>query len=674
MTAVATGTPPDTAASGTVSAGGGLMRRLNLGTAVIGAIVIGGIGWMIGHHLLQTDEPHSSDQVTILTIGLAAIGFMLGIGAFNGPICWALGRDLTHEDEMFLAGKNQGIGRYFRFTTDHKVVGIQYLVVTMTMLGIGGTLAMLIRTQLITSNSTFMGPQTYNSMVGLHGLIMIIALIVAVTGPFGNFILPIMIGARDMAFPRLNALSLWLLVAAVLSLLSAPFMGGIPTGWTGYAPLANQGPPGVDAYLMTIVLFAISSAIAGANITATVITMRARGMTLNRTPIFVYGVVASVGLAIVAFPFFMAAQVLLAVDRAAEGQFYVATGGGSAWLYENLFWIMGHPEVYVIVLPGLIAVMEFAPVFARKPLFNFNVAVLGIVGIIVLSAMVWAHHMFASGWAPDLGGPFMLTTELISIPTGLAFLVILGTIWRGRVWVTLPMACVYAVLWNFMIGGVTGIYLSDVPADYELHGGMFITAHFHYTLMGAGLTGAIGALYYWFPKMTGRMYNTKIGWVSFWMVQIGFQVLFMAMFAVGLAGQPRRVFNYDHMFQVGNMVSTISAYVVGAGMLLLLYMVVNGWRHGPRAPMNPWGSKTLEWTVPNPIPLENFEVLPVVISDPYGYGEGDPSDLPQPIPERVLEPVGANPRAAQDGAAHNESGDDGQTPPAASGSGAGREQ
>ncbi|MEO9110283.1 MAG: cbb3-type cytochrome c oxidase subunit I, partial [Jatrophihabitantaceae bacterium] len=236
--AVATVPPTDTVASGGVPAGGGLMRRLNLGTAIVGAIVIGGIGWIIVHHFLQTDEPASSDQVTILTITLAAIGFMLGIGAFNGPICWLLGRDLTHEDEMFLAGKNQGIGRYFRFTTDHKVVGIQYLVVTMTMLGVGGTLAMLIRTQLITANSTFMGPQTYNSMVGLHGLIMIIALIVAVTGPFGNFILPIMIGARDMAFPRLNALSLWLLVAAVLSLLSAPFMGGIPTGWTGYAPLA----------------------------------------------------------------------------------------------------------------------------------------------------------------------------------------------------------------------------------------------------------------------------------------------------------------------------------------------------------------------------------------------------------------------------------------------------
>jgi cytochrome c oxidase subunit 1 len=631
-----------------VMSGGGLMRRLNLATAVVGAIVVGGIGWMIAHHLLQTDDPASSNQVTIVTITLATIGFMAGIGAFNGPIRWLLGRDPTHEDEMFLAGKDQGIGRYFRFTTDHKVVGIQYLVLTMIVLGVGGTLAMTIRTQLITAHSNFLGPQTYNAVVGMHGILMIIALIVVVTGPFGNFILPIMIGARDMAFPRLNALSFWLFAASVPVLLSAGLMGGIPTGWSGYAPLADQAPPGMDAYLMAIIIFALSSAIAGANITTTALTMRARGMTWNRTPIFVYGIVASVGLAIPAFPFFMSAQVLLGIDRAAGGQFYVAAGGGSAWLYANLFWIMGHPEVYVIVLPAVIALMEITPVFARKPLFNFNAAVLSIAGILGLSGLVWAHHMYASGWAPDLNGPFMLTTELISIPTGLIFLVILGTIWRGRVWMTLPMMAVYAMLWNFLIGGVTGIYLSDVPADYALHGSMFVTAHFHYTLMGAGLTGAIGALAYWFPKMTGRMLNDRLGRVSFWLVQIGFNVTFIGMFAVGLAGQPRRVFTYDHMFAVGNFVSTMGAYTIGIGMLILLYAVFSSWRHGPIAPANPWGGKTLEWAVPNPIPLENFEVLPVVIADAYGYGEGDPTRVRElePEPVGVGQPVGSTTAAS----------------------------
>jgi cytochrome c oxidase subunit I len=611
--------------------GGGAMRRLHLGTAVAGGLLLGFVAWYVSHHFLVDEDPVVSNQVATITLAGWAIGFMAGIGAFRGPWRWMLGKDQTHEDELFYAGKDQGIGRYFRFTTDHKVVGIQYLVVTMVLLGVGGTLAMMIRTDLVTPDSRFLGPQTYNAVVGLHGLIMIIATIIMVTGPFGNFIVPLMIGARDMAFPRLNALSLWLIVAAIPVIISAAFLGGIPTGWSGYAPLSDQAPPGMDAYLMFVIIFAVSSAIAGANITTTILTMRARGMTWNRTPIFVWGTMASVGLAIPAFPMFMSAMVLLGLDRTAGAQFFVASGGGSPWLYANLFWIMGHPEVYVIVVPAVAALMELTPVFARKPLFNYNAAVLAIVGIVGLSIMVWAHHMYASGWAPDLAGSFMLTTELISIPTGVLFLVLIGTMWRGRVWTTLPMMATYGVLWNFIIGGVTGIYLSDVPADFDLHGSMFVTAHFHYTLMGAGLTGAIGALCYWFPKMTGRVLNAGAGFTSFWMVQIGFNVTFLGMFAAGLAGQPRRVVHYDSVFGVANFVSTMGAYVIGLGMIVLLYAVVSSWRHGPIAPANPWGSKTLEWTVPNPIPLANFEVLPVVISDPYGYGEGDvPLFLPLP--------------------------------------------
>ncbi|MEO6700859.1 MAG: cbb3-type cytochrome c oxidase subunit I [Jatrophihabitantaceae bacterium] len=616
-------------------AGGGLMRRLNIVTALIGGVTFGTVGWLIAHLLLQ-DGDHGSDQVVVIMLCSWAVGFMVGIGAFNGPINWLLGRDQTHEDELFLAGKDQGIGRYFRFTTDHKVVGIQYLIVTMVLFAVGGTLAMLIRTNLISPHSNFLSAQTYNALVGLHGLIMIIATIIMITGPFGNFIMPIMIGARDMAFPRLNALSLWLIVAAIPVLLSAAFLGGIPTGWVGYAPLANQAPPGMDSYSVTIIIFAISSAIAGANITTTVLTMRARGMSWNRTPIFVYGTIASVGLAIPAFPMFMASQVLLQVDRTQGGNFFVASGGGSPWLYSNLFWLMGHPEVYVILIPALAALMEITPVFARKPLFSFNAAVISIAGIVGLSVMVWAHHMYAAGWAPDLNGPFMLTTEMISVPTGLLFLVILGTLWRGRVWTTLPMMATYAMLWNFIIGGVTGIYLSDVPADYALHGSMFVTAHFHYTLMGAGLTGAIGALSYWFPKMTGRMLARGPALISFWLVQIGFNVTFMGMFAVGLAGQPRRVVTYAHLFATGNFVSTIGAYTIGIGMLFLLYGVISSWRGGEIAPANPWGAKTLEWTVPNPIPLENFLVMPVVTADAYGYGEPElPPVEPAVDPDRV---------------------------------------
>ncbi len=618
---------------------GGIMRRLNMGTAILSGLVLALLGHLIAKSTLSESD-YLSSQINIITMACWAVGFMAGIGAFVAPVRWLRGADLNHAEESFLAGKDQGVARYFRFTTDHKVVGIQYLVLTMVMLGIGGTMAMLIRTNLISSNTGFLGPQTYNAMVGLHGLTMILATIIMVTGPFGNFIVPIMIGAKDMAFPRLNALSLWLLVCLVPVLYSAAFLGGIPMGWTGYAPLADQGPGGVDSYLMAIVIFAISTAIAGMNLTTTVFTMRARGMTWNRTPIFVYGVISSVGLALPAFPMFMAAELLLGMDRGLGANFYIATGGGHPWLYEHLFWLMGHPEVYVIVLPAVIALMEITAVFARKPLFSFNGAVLSILGIVGLSIMVWAHHMFTTGWATGMNGSFMLTTELISVPTGGLFLVIVGTIWRGRIWTTLPMMSTYAMLWNFIIGGVTGIYLSDVPLDYALHGSMFVTAHFHYTLMGAGLTGAIGALFYWFPKMTGRMLDKTLGWVSFWLVQIGFNVTFLGMFMVGLQGQARRVVHYDSLFTSGNFVSTMGAYAIGTGMLVLLYAVVSSWRGGEVAPINPWGAKTLEWTVPYPVPLENFEVLPVVTEDPYGYGHPEVPAEPEPIPEAV--PVGAS--------------------------------
>ncbi len=624
------------------------MRRLNLGTAVLAGLVLAVAGHAVAELVLEngSDETVVSrgNAVWILTLLCWAVGFMAGIGAFVGPARWVTGRDPSPDDELYLAGKDLGVARYFKFTTDHKVVGIQYLVLTMVMLGFGGTMAMLIRTDLISPDSGFLGPQTYNALVGLHGLTMILATIIMVTGPFGNFVVPLMIGARDMAFPRLNALSLWLLVAMVPVLYSAAFTGGIPTGWTGYAPLADQGPGGVDSYLVAILIFAISTAVAGANILTTVLTMRARGMTWNRTPIFVYGVAASVGLAIPAFPMFMTAEVLLGVDRGMGGNFYVASAGGQPWLYQHLFWLMGHPEVYVIVIPAVAALMELTAVFARKPLFGFNVAVLSILGIVALSVMVWAHHMFTSGWASNLNGSFMLTTEMISVPTGGLFLVLVGTIWRGRIWTTLPMMSTYALLWNFIIGGVTGIYLSDVPLDYQLHGSMFVTAHFHYTLMGAGLTGAIGALAYWFPKMTGRMLDHTLGFVSFWLVQIGFNVTFLGMFMVGLQGQPRRVVHYASLFATGNLISTIGAYTIGVGMLVLLYAVVSSWRRGQLAPTNPWGAKTLEWTVPNPVPLENFPVLPVVTEDPYGYGvpPAPPSTPPvpqQPSPQQA--PVGA---------------------------------
>ena len=604
-----------------------LIARLNVFTAFFFGALFAIVSWRLALTYLPADAESAplftrEDKITLISMISWFVGFMFGIGSLIGPFRWVMGKDLSHEENMFYAGKDMGLKRYFRYTTDHKVVGIQYLVITMVIFGIAGILAMMIRANLGHPGGGLIHPQAYNSIVGTHGILMIVGAIIMVTGPFGNYIMPIMIGARDMAFPRLNALSFWLIVAAAIPLIWGQFIGGISTGWTAYNPLAGQSPLGMNGYIMYICIFALSTMVAGANITTTVVKMRAKGMTWNRTPIFIHGVVASVALALPAFPTFFLSQVMSGMDRALGTNFYNPQGGGSGWLYEHLFWLMGHPEVYVILIPAVAALMEMAPVFTRRPLYSFTVAVVGIAGIAGLSVLVWAHHMYMSGWAPLLNAPFMLTTELISIPTGMLFLVLIGTIWRGRVWVTMPMLSIYALLWNFMIGGVTGIYLSDVPADATFHGSMYVTAHFHYTLMGAGLTGAIASLVYWFPKITGRMFDKKLSWIGFWLVQIGFNVTFMGMFAVGLAGQPRRVEAYDQMFNKGNLVTTIGAYTIMSGMLVFLAGVIHSWKHGQIAPINPWHAKTIEWTVPYPVPLENFDVLPTVDSDPYGYGNG----------------------------------------------------
>jgi cytochrome c oxidase subunit 1 len=598
--------------------------RRSIITGLLGGFAGAAIGYFVTRALCGTGFTQGNIESVFAFLGWG-FGFLAGVGAFDHPVAWFLGKpEPTRAAELDLAGENQGLWRYFRFCTDHKVVGIQYLVMAMVLFAVGGLGAMLIRLDLIRPGSRFFPPSTYNAVVGMHGLVMIVATIVMITGPFGNFVVPIMIGARDMAYPRLNALSFWLLFIAVGCLITAPFLGGFPTGWTGYAPLADQAPPGMNAYSLTILFFVASSAVAGANITTTVVTMRAPGLSWGRLPVFTWGSITSVVLGLVALPAFLAAQYLLVLDRTLGTGFYVGAQGGSGWLYEHLFWIMGHPEVYVIVLPAFAVVLELLPVFTRKPLFGYTVVVSGVLAVAGLSVLVWAHHMFVTGWAPTANGPFMLTTELISIPTGLVFLGAVGTLWRGRAWMTVPMLYLIAFLWNFIIGGVTGIYLADVPTDVQLHGSLFVTAHFHYTLMGGGVMGFLAAAYYWYPKMAGRMYDERIARIQFWTLQIGFNVTFLAMFYVGLQGMPRRTADYMQVYAPGNLVASIGAFIIGASMILFFYNLAVSRKRGAVANVNPWRAKTLEWQVPTPVPLENFDEIPVVTAGPYEYGTPEP--------------------------------------------------
>jgi cytochrome c oxidase subunit 1 len=609
--------------------------------------VLGAIGFFLGSQYVthfigagnEVDGINFDEQGLVIGFIGLLLGWLIGIGAFKYPLTWLFAmKDPDHAEELQLAGKDGGVMRYFRFTTDHKVVGIQYLVVTMTMLALGGLGAMLIRTELITPGAKAFPTGTYNTVVSMHGMMMILTTISFFIGPFGNFIVPIMIGARDMAFPRLNALSIALLIPGLVIFMFTPFLGlvymngqggGVQTGWTVYGTLADQTGVGMTSFAAGVLLIGASSIMGAVNVITTVITMRARGMTWTRLPMTVWGIFGAALLAAIGTGAFSADLLLILLDRIYKTSFfYVAVGGdaagaggGSSWLSQNLFWFFGHPEVYLIVLPAFGIVIDILVVFGRKPLFGYKTAVLGIMGVVVLSFLVWAHHEFVSGWAPEARPVYMATTEMISIPTGLIFLVALGTLWRGKLWMTTAMLFALSFIWNFLIGGITGIFLSDVPADVQLHGGMFVTAHFHYTMVGGALMGFFAAVYFWFPKMTGRMLDEKLGKIHFWGTQIGFNVAFLAMLYVGLQGMPRRVADYAPIFAGANFVISIFAYLLAASILVFFYNVIASWVAGEKAVANPWGAKSLEWLVPTPVPLENFEEIPVVASGPYDYGE-----------------------------------------------------
>lgn len=547
--------------------------------------------------------------------------FFVGIGAFNDVFKWGFARhEPTVQEELALAGKGKGLWRYFCWTTDHKVVGMQYLATVFITFFVGALAAFMIRLEQSVPGAIFFPPSTYNTIVGMHGIIMVVSTIIMVSGPFGNFILPIMIGARDMAFPRLNALSYWLIFVDVPIILSTLFLGGFPTGWTGYAPLADQAGVGMDAYCFFIIVFSFSTAVAAMNIFTTVITMRTKGMTWGRLPVFVWGVILSVVLGLTAFPTFMMAEIMVVSDRVFQTSFFVAAFGGSNWVYEHLFWFMGHPEVYVIALPSLAVAAEVAAVFSRKQVFGYKLFVGGLIGITVLSTLVWGHHLYTSGSATALNGPYMLDTELISIPTGLVFLVLVGTLWRGKIWVTVPLLFVFGLMVNFVIGGVTGVYLADVPTDEVLHGGMFVTAHFHFTLVGSMVFGFFAAVYYWFPKMVGKRLDPVLGRLHFWLFEIGFVGTFSALFYAGLQGEPRWLAFIPPAFALPNLIASLFTIVIAASVFTFIYNVVITLMHGEKATADEWGAKTLEWTVPTPVPLENFEHLPVVKSLPYTYG------------------------------------------------------
>jgi cytochrome c oxidase subunit 1 len=606
-------------------------------TGIIGAV----IGYFLGHWLgnllsygyARNPLSDMNDFPLVLGYVIGTIGWLAGLGVFNDLFRQMLGKPVPVAEEETEAAT--GLARYFRYTLDHKVVGIQYLVGMIVYFCTGGLFAMAIRTELLSPTYHIMSASSYLMVVGEHGTMMMMMMSSVVLGPFGQYLAPLMIGSKRMAFPRLEALGFWLTPAAYVILLSGVLLGGFPTGWTGYAPLNLQATEGMDSYAVAFGIMGISIILAGFNIIVTIINYRAPGMRWSRLPMFVWSMLTVAFLQVLAVPVLLGGMYMMITDRTVETAFFANTLGGSSYLYQNLFWFFGHPEVYILALPAFGIVSEIIPVFCRKPLFGYRVAGAGMIGVALLSFFVWQHHLFDSGINPEMRPLFMLTTELISIPTGFIYLVAMGTFWKAKIRFTVPMLFAMALYFNFLIGGISGVFLSDVPADTTEHGSFFVMAHFHYTIMGGLIFAFMAACYYWLPKMMGIKLNERLGYLHFWTMFIFFNSTFLPLFAVGMAGQPRRVFEYATNLQPLNVWVSVSAFLLGGSILIFVInfiwstVIVREKETG-----NPWRSRGLEWQVPSPPPPSNFEYVPVVLSGPYDYGVKDAppvADLHPPV-------------------------------------------
>jgi len=586
--------------------------------ALLFGFIFGAVGFAIGAGLLGLIrnalglEFWSTDMSWSIAYPVALLGWLAGVGGWK---YWA-----TEWFGGTPATSTKGVWRYFEFNMDHKVIGIQYGVTFVALLLLSGLAAMGIRYELMQPGMQLFTENQYNSVMGFHGIGMVAVAVAIMMGAFGNYVVPIMIGARDMAFPRVNALSFWLIPPVAITLVIGVLIGGWDTGWTAYPPLSVVNASGQTLFNLAVITFGVVSILGGINFIVTIVYERAPGMTWGRLPIMVWGTFAG---SLIAFFFtqgFAAGLLMILMDRVVGTSFFAAAEGGSALLYEHVFWFYSHPAVYVMVLPAFGAVLEVLSHMSRKPLYAYKWVVGAMLGIVTLSGVVWAHHMFTSGMADYLHAPFLVLTEMISIPTGIIFLSALGTIWAGRLWMRTPMLFALAFIFNFTIGGLTGIYLADMPTDVHLHDTYFVVAHFHYTIMGGEIFALFAALYYWFPKMTGREFNETLGKLHFWIMFIGFQLVFIPMFQVGVRGMNRRIADYPAAYEDANYWISMSGFLLGASFIFFTANMILSWVSGKQAAANPWGASTLEWQVSSPPPEHNFDEIPVIQEGPYEYG------------------------------------------------------
>jgi cytochrome c oxidase subunit I len=510
---------------------------------------------------------------------------------------------------------------YFGFSTDHKVIGIQYLVTAFFFYFVGGALAEVMRTELSTPDPDFVQPEFYNQLLTMHGTIMLFLWIIPAGAAFANYLIPLMVGAEDMAFPRLNAVAFWMIPPGGILLLSSFFNGAPQAGWTSYPPLSLiSGKSGEEIWILSILILGTSSMLGAINFVTTILLMRMPDMDIHSMPLFCWSMLATSGLILIGTPVLGAALILLSFDLLAGTAFFNPAGGGDPIVYQHMFWFYSHPAVYIMILPFFGAISEILPVHARKPVFGYRAIAYSSLAISFLGLIVWAHHMFSSGTPGWLRMFFMATTMIIAVPTGIKVFSWCATIWGGKL--SLNSAFIFAVgfLSSFLIGGLSGVMLAAVPFDIHVHDTYFIVAHFHYVLFGGSVFGLFAAVYHWFPKMTGRMVNETLGQIHFVMTFIGFNITFLPMHQLGLQGMNRRVALYDPQFQTLNMVCTIGSYILALSTFPFIINIIWSLMKGKKAGRNPWRALTLEWQTASPPIIENFEEEPVLWAGPYDYG------------------------------------------------------
>jgi cytochrome c oxidase subunit 1 len=534
---------------------------------------------------------------------------------------------------------------YFTFNIDHKVIGIQYLVTAFMFYFIGGGLAELIRTELATPEPNIIQPEFYNQVMTMHGSIMLFLWIIPAGAGFANYLIPLMIGAEDMAFPRLNAVAFWMFPIGGILLMSSFLVGAPQAGWTSYPPLSLVASKwGEELWILTILVLGTSSILGAINFMTTMLVMRIPDMGMYDMPLFCWAMLATSGLILIGTPVLAASLILLSFDLIAGTNFFNPAGGGDPIVYQHLFWFYSHPAVYIMVLPFFGVISEVLPVHSRKPIFGYRAIANSSIAISFLGLIVWAHHMFTSGTPGWLRMFFMATTMLIAVPTGIKIFGWCATIWKGKISLNSSMLFALGFLSSFLIGGLTGVMVASVPFDIHVHDTYFIVGHFHYVLFGGGVLGLFAGVYHWFPKMTGRMMNEPLGIAHFILTFIGLNLTFLPMHPLGTHGMNRRIALYDPIYQDLNVLVTIGSYILAVSTLPFIVNAIWSWNKGKVAGRNPWRALTLEWQTSSPPAIENFEEEPILWTGPYEYGidsEEDEEEEERTVDELLEEIKGA---------------------------------